>query len=333
MARHMHEGQDVEQDPVDKNSADTKQSSGKSGKRHKNLVSNLLILVGVALLLVAGAMYLRNMWNYHTIDEKNDRIAEYAKLTDDAEQPPVIDWAALKEINPDIVGWLEVPGTVVNYPVYQTGDNDYYLHHAPDGSSSLGGAVFLDFENTTPGMVDPQTIVYGHHMRNGSQFKVIADMDKQEMFDGVKLLWYVTEQNNYDLVPLFVYYTNEGDLDVRQFKFDNLEAFRTYLRGYYAEAQTKRPDADAILAQVEHVFTLSTCNYYDGYGRTLLVCVPRSEVPGTPQYEARQAQLAQQKAEADAAAAAAAAANPPAEAAPEGEAAEEEVVVEEGEER
>ena len=269
--------------------------SGGGKKPSKNMLSNILIAVGVVLLLVAGGIYLHNMWNYHKIDETNDRIAEYAKLTDDSEQPPSVDWAALKEMNSDIVGWLEVPGTVINYPVFQTGDNSYYLNTAPDKSSSIGGSVFMDYENTAPGMVDAQTIVYGHHMRNGSQFKVIADMDKQEMFDGIKLIWYCTEQNNYDLVPLFLYYTGEEDTDVRQFKFDNLEAFHRYLMGYYDKAQTKRSDAEQIIAQVRHVFTLSTCNYYDGYGRTLLVCVPRSEVPGLPQYDAETAKRVEEE--------------------------------------
>lgn len=275
-------------------------------KSSRNRLSNILIAVGVLLLLVAGGIYAYNMLNYKKIDDINERISEYAKLTDDGEQPPQIDWAALKEMNPDVVGWLEVPHTVVNYPVYQSGDNDYYLHHAPDGSSSIGGSVFLDYENTAPGMLDAQTIVYGHHMRNGSQFKYIADMDKQEMFDGVNLIWYCTEQNNYDLAPLFLYYTNEDDTDVRQFIFENDQQFREYLNTYLEKAVTKRSDVEAVIAQVDHVFTLSTCNYYDGEGRSLLVCAPRSEIPGTPQYEAAAPIREKKKADQEAAARAAA---------------------------
>ena len=256
-------------------------------KKKSNLVSNILIVVGVVLLVVAGFIYFQNMQNYQKIDEENERVAEYAKLSDDDNTPPQVDWEALKAMNPDVVGWLQVPGTVVNYPVFQTGDNDYYLNHAPDRSDSIGGSVFLDFENASPGMVDAQTIVYGHHMRNGSQFKQIADMEDQKLFDVVKTVWYVTEKNGaYNLAPVFLYYTNEDDLDVRQFTFDNDEAYRNYLKSYFEKAQTKRSDAEQILAQVKHIFTLSTCNYYDGLGRTLLVCAPKSEIPGTPEYQA-----------------------------------------------
>ena len=188
-------------------------------RRGGNVVSNLLILVGVGLLVAAGTIYFNNWQNYHKIDEENERVAQYVKLADDDENPPSVDWESLKAMNPDIIGWLQVPGTIVNYPVLHTGDNEYYLNRAPDLSESIGGSVFMDFENTTPGMVDAQTIIYGHHMRNGSQFKQIADMDDQKLFDGIKTIWYVTERGAYNLEPVFLYYINEDNTDVRQFQF------------------------------------------------------------------------------------------------------------------
>lgn len=278
-----------------------------SPKKRSHLVSNILIVVGVLLLVVAGVMYGRNMWNYHQIDEENERVAQYAKLSDDSEIPPEVDWEALKANNPDVVGWLQVPGTIVNYPVYQADNNEYYLDHAPDRSQSIGGAVFLDYENTAPGMVDGQTIIYGHHMRNGSQFKPIADMENQTLFDGVKTVWYVTEKGAYKLAPLFLYYTHEGDVDVRTFQFSSADEYQTYLKTYLGKAVTKRSDIEEILPHLEHILTLSTCNYYDNLGRTLLVCAPKSEIPGTPEYDASAASRAAQaeaKAKADAEAAA-----------------------------
>ncbi len=260
---------------------------GTPQKKKRNILSNILIVVGIGLLVVAGVIYFRNWQNYKKIDDENEKVAEYAKLSNDSNTPPEVDWAALKAVNPDVVGWLQIPGTVVNFPVFQTGNNEYYLDHAPDKSYSIGGSVFLDFECTPPGMVDSQTIVYGHHMRNGSQFKQVADMENQQVFDGVKTVWYVTEQNGpYNLMPLFLFYTNENDTYVRQLTFENDEEFRKYIHTYFDHVVTQCPNAEQIVGQVKHLFTLSTCNYYDGYGRTLLVCAPKKEVPGTPEYEA-----------------------------------------------
>ena len=277
--------------------------------RHRgNIISNVLIVVGVVLLIVAGVIFFNNQRNYEKIDEENELVAEYAKLSDDGQEPPAVDWESLKAINPDIVGWLQVPGTIINYPVYQAADNSYYLEHAPDRSESIGGSVFLDFESIAPGMVDEQTIIYGHHMRNGSQFKPIADMDNQELFDGVNRIWYVTEQGVWDLAPLFLFYTTETDTNVRQFSFESPEAFHNYLNTYFTGAATKRADAEQIINQCSHVVTLSTCNYYDGLGRSLLVCVLRYEIPGTPEYEQFHAPSAPDPAAEEAAAAEAAAA-------------------------
>lgn len=250
----------------------------RSRRRRNSIVSTLLIVVGVGLLIASAGIFGYNTYNYHKIDENNERVAEYVKLSDDDDTPPDVDWVALKAMNPDVVGWLRIPGTIVNYPVLHTDNNEYYLNHAPDRSDSIGGSVFMDFENTAPGMVDGQTIVYGHHMRNGSQFKQIADMDDQKLFDGIKTVWYVTENGVYNLEPLFLYYLNENDTEVRQFKFDDNDALHEYLRSYLRVAVSKRAGADAVIDKLSHVLTLSTCNYYDGYGRTLLVCALKSEV-------------------------------------------------------
>lgn len=255
------------------------------------IISNLLIIVGIAMMATAGGIYVHNQRNYQRIDEENERVAEYAKLSDTDDTPPEVAWDELKAMNEDVVGWLQIPGTVINYPVMQAKDNDFYLDHAPDKSNSIGGSVFLDFEATPPGMVDAHTIIYGHHMRNGSQFKQVADMDDQMVFDSVRTVWYITEKGNYNLAPLFLYYTNADDTDVRQFNFADADAWHNYLKEYLNKAVARRADAEDAIKEVKHILALSTCNYYDGYGRTILVCAPKSEIPGTDEYA--QMQVAQ----------------------------------------
>lgn len=136
----------------------------------------------------------------------------------------------------------------------------------------------MDYQNLAPGMLDQQTIIYGHHLRNGAMFKPIADMDKQEAFDSVSTVWYVTEDANYELEPLFLYYTDENDTNVRVFDWTSEEEFHSYLSGLLAKSVTSRSDAGELIGKASHVLTLCTCNYIDGYGRTILVCAPKSEV-------------------------------------------------------
>ena len=87
-----------------------------------------------------------------------------------------IDFDALHALNPDIVGWLVVPGTGVSYPMVQGSDNHRYLHHTFLGVRNNSGAIFLDYRNM-PDFTDAFTIVYGHNMLDGSMFAPLHGWD------------------------------------------------------------------------------------------------------------------------------------------------------------
>lgn len=252
-------------------------------KRAGRIVSIVLFVVGIGLLLTAGGLWAYNQWQYRQQDQINQELAAYATVSDDGTTAPQVDWAALKAVNGEVVSWVQIPGTAVNFPVYQASDNEKYLHTNAEGDYSVGGQVFLDYENTAPGMVDAQTIVYGHHLRNGAMFKAISDMDNQEMFDGVSTVWYVTEDATYELEPLLLYHTNEDDANVRQFAFSSADDLHAYLTGLLGTSLTSRSDAAQVISTTTRVLTLCTCNYDNGdSGRTLLVCALKSET-GTPE--------------------------------------------------
>lgn len=246
-------------------------------KRVGRVISVLLFIVGVALIATAAGMWIYNQWQYSEQDRINEELAAFADVSDNGTTPPQVDWESLKAVNDEVVGWLQIPGTAVNFPVYQASDNDKYLHTNAEGEYSLGGQVFMDYENAAPGMVDGQTIVYGHHLRNGAMFKPVSDMTNQEMFDGVSTVWYVTEEATYELEPLLVYETEANDTNVRTFSFGSADELREYLSGLLSRAVTSRADAAEKIASAERALTLCTCNYENGdSGRTLLVCVPKT---------------------------------------------------------
>ena len=263
----------------------TEQKKGKMSI--SRILSNLLIVVGIVLLLVAGGMWGMAQFRYkqqekvNTEQQKHVMIKEPEEVTPENKCPIEVDWEGLKAVNDDIVGWIYVPGTVINYPVYQGEDNDRYLRNSATGEWSVGGQVFLDYENTAPGLVDNQSILYGHHLQDGTMFQPMTLLDNQDVFDSTDTIWYVTERTAYELEPLFMYYTQPTDVDgVRQFRFINDTEFRKYLTSLLERAVTQRPDAAQIIANTRHVLTMSTCNYYDGYGRSLLVSVPKAEARG-----------------------------------------------------
>lgn len=264
------------------------------GPRHprRKLLSTALIVVGCALLLVAAGMFGYAQWQYHKQDEVNARLAQFVSLpadqatTDGGSQSdgdtPQVDWAGLKAVNDDVVGWIQIPGTVVNYPVYQGETNETYLRTSATGEYSVGGQIFMDYENAKPGLVDGQTLVYGHHLMNGEMFAVVDEMADQSYFDGVKTIWYVTEQGSYELEPLLFYRTPATNGDARRTQFASADELHAYLKGLLGEASAKSASADMAINQVSKVLTLATCDYDNdfgkGNGRGLVVCALKSEV-------------------------------------------------------
>ena len=93
-----------------------------------------------------------------------------------------IDFAALQEENSDVYAWIYVPGTNVDYPVLQHPEDDtYYLEHNMDGSKGLPGCIYSESVNTKD-FTDPNTVLYGHNMKNGSMFASLHNFEDQQVF-------------------------------------------------------------------------------------------------------------------------------------------------------
>ena len=228
-------------------------------RRGSNIVSNLLIVVGVALLLVAGGLFLNAQKGYKEASAHYDAI-EQAAVTDRAgDGIPVIDWDALAKESDQIVGWIYVPGTRINYPVAKGRDNEQFLRHLPNGQYNANGTIFMDMDGTAPGVVDQQTTLYGHHMNDGSMFQIIDATRNQAEFDKIDKVYYLTPETTYVFKPMFTAQVQDNYLDVRRTNFDSQEDFEAYLQDMLSQALAQAPDAKDRIKDSEHVITLVTC--------------------------------------------------------------------------
>lgn len=98
-------------------------------------------------------------------------VWEPAPVTDDPvmEEMAQINLAALRAANEDVLGWIRIPDTKIDYPLMQGEDNDFYLNHTWDKQPNSVGSIFLEYLNS-PDLTDYNTIVYGHNMKNDSMF-------------------------------------------------------------------------------------------------------------------------------------------------------------------
>lgn len=161
----------------------------------------------------------------------------------------------MKKKNSDVIGWIYIPETHIDYPVVWCGNNDRYLTHAADGSASAAGAVFVD----AVGMGNRNTVIYGHNMGRASSvmFHDITNFADKAWFDKVPYGYLVTGDEVLRL-DIFAYaltyaetpfYSSEPDIDF-------IEQNAMYFR---APGNTER------------LFTLSTCAYDRRDARALLM--------------------------------------------------------------
>lgn len=156
-------------------------------KKRRSIIPILLIIIGIGLIVAAAAIFINAQIGYKQASESYQKIEKQYVSDKDASGVPTIDFDALAQTNPEIVGWIYVPGTNINYPVVQTNNNSKYLNTLFDGTANASGAIFLDSDDTAPGMVDQQTTIYGHHMNDGSMFNVISDTTDQATFDSIEM--------------------------------------------------------------------------------------------------------------------------------------------------
>ena len=137
------------------------------------------------------------------------------------------DFAALREINPDIVAWIYIEGTEINYPVVQGEDNDYYLKHLFNGEWNGSGCIFLDSRNDAS-FADRHSIIYGHHRKNGTMFTGLDKYKKQEFFDDHPVALLITPEKS-DKVEFFAGYVAAPQDDAWEVGFTDAE-FEVWLR-------------------------------------------------------------------------------------------------------
>lgn len=208
-------------------------------------------------------------------EEAYGKMAQYVMPTGEAGEPAVpevqapdvdmpedaarildIDFVALREASPDIVGWLYCPDTAVSYPLVQGQDNSYYLSHLADGSENRNGCLFMDCENRRD-LSDENTLIYGHHMASGKMFASLVFYAVQEYYEAHPVVYLITEEKDYRL-ELFAGYTAAVDSDAYTLRFASKEDFAAWLVRIKGRSDFS---SDVQVGEGDHIVTLSTCAY------------------------------------------------------------------------
>lgn len=140
-----------------------------------------------------------------------------------------VDFNELKLENNEVAGWIQLPGTNINYPFVQAKDNDYYLKHSFNKKYNGSGWVFMDYRNNKDDY-DKNTILYGHSMLNGSVFGTLKNVFSSNWLNNkdIHIIKISTETEN-SLWQIFSIYHIENTSDYLKVNFNNDEEYLEFL--------------------------------------------------------------------------------------------------------
>ena len=180
----------------------------------------------------------------------------------------------LRKENKEIIGWLEIKDTNINYPILQAKDNDYYLDHNYKKEKSTSGSLFLDASfDLEKG--SSNYLIYGHRNKNGLMFEDLMKYAKKDFYEKHKTFNFTTlkEDATYEVLAVFysrVYYTNETDV-FRYYYFVNAKNEDEF-NDYVFNAKKASIYNTGVTANYgEQLITLSTCEYSQDNGRFVVV--------------------------------------------------------------
>lgn len=206
----------------------------------------------------ASDLYANLAWQVTAPAEAS--VDENAQTDAETEENAVLEeYASLLAENPDMVGWISIEGTAVNYPVVQSPyEPNFYLTHGFDKLESNYGCPYVQ-ENCDVETPSDNVVMYGHHMRNGSMFAGLIDYQEEIFWKEHPIIRFdtLTQRHEYEVLAVLTTHADDNGLPYRQFvnarDADDFSAFveRCKRVAYY--------DTGVTAEYGDHLITLSTC--------------------------------------------------------------------------
>ena len=191
------------------------------------------------------------------VEEKKDTEKTIEELQFDIikKNDVEIDWNTLENINKDIVGWIKVDGTNINYPIMKDTGDLYYSRHTYEKKYNSNGSIFtidsLPFERE-------ETIIYGHNMQNKLMFSELINFYNKDFLKSNKSFKIYTKKTNYEAVIINVYSENKGNSNSIDFKENNIKEQNRRVKlvtcdysDFTIKKTTKRCNIVAVLEPIE----------------------------------------------------------------------------------
>ncbi len=257
-----------------------KHSNSKKRKSRFKIKSKAKIfrLFLILILIVAVIILIVRLSNRNS--EKNDE--EFRKIANDNSEiqgniktDRMLKLQELQKDNSDIVAWIQIEDSNINYPILQTTDNSFYMTHNYKKEYSIDGSLFLDkdYDWSIP---SSNLLIYGHNNRGSKEMFVdLLKYKDEEYYKTHKTIRFTTNEEDaeYEIIAVFlsrVYYKSEKDV-FRYYYFinaNNEEEFNEYVE---ESKKASLYDIEATAKYGDQLLTLSTCEFSQEDGRFAVV--------------------------------------------------------------
>lgn len=213
----------------------------------------LVITICLVIFLISSYIMINEVIKFEENEQDHRELVSNAiEIIDNAENNTsrIIDWNYLQSVNPDIIAWIEIEGTKIDYPILKDNDDLYYLKHSYNKKYNSNGAIFtLDnnaFEND-------ETIIFGHNMRNGTMFSELGNYLNSEFLNSHINIKIYTPTKNYigEIFSCYSIAIDDEDNNIKSLDFnERIE--------YYKNNSKYKID---ISGEIDKIVKLSTCSY------------------------------------------------------------------------
>lgn len=252
----------------------SKYDKAKHSKKKKKFLPILSTLFLIIIMAIFG--YYLYEWN---LSRENKAIYEKIYIEDkadgtDSKTENMKKLEKLNKENNDVIGWIQISDTTINYPLLQAKDNEYYLTHNYKKKNSKYGSIFL---NSKCNLLDNNSnlIIYGHNMDDKQMFYPLMKYTDKKYYENHKTIQITTmeQENNYEIIAVFkskVFYEDEKDVFKYYYytNFENENKYNEYIKNCKKE---QLYDTGVSANYGKQLVTLVTCEYSQKNGRLVVI--------------------------------------------------------------
>lgn len=204
----------------------------------------------IAITVISSNFLIKDIFEYQKSNNSNIKLIKQVITKENT----AIDWQELEKINKDIIGWIKIENTNINYPILKDDEKLKYLKYSFDGNANNNGAIFT--LNNKP-FEDLKTIIHGHNMKNGIMFSELSKYMKKDFFTDHSIFYIYTQNQNYK-ATIFSCYSIGINIEENNIKSLN---FKEEIE-YYKKSSV---NSNQNIGEIEKIIKLSTCSYLNSH--------------------------------------------------------------------